>query len=235
MKIIPAIDLINGQPVRLKQGDFNQVQFYPSTLLELSGELWEAGIRDLHLVNLSAADKPSQSGDYKEIASLLKQYPLRIDYGGGIRSEKQVLDFFSLGVDAVNIGTLIFENPTLFAKLLRDYPTKIIASLDVKDNIIAYKAWKESTNLNLFEFLPEMMDKGLQKLCVTDIYKDGMMAGPALQLYKEIRKIAPALEIIASGGLSSKKDIEDLKAIPCDGAIIGKAWLDRSLNLTDLC
>jgi len=234
MKIIPAIDLINGQPVRLKQGDFNQVQFYPSTLLELSSDLWEAGLRDLHLVNLSAADNPADN-DFKEIKTLLKQFPLHIDYGGGIRSEKQVLDLFSLGVDAVNIGTLIFENPQLFAKLLRDYPNKIIASLDVKDNIIAYKAWKESTNLNLFEFLPEMIDKGLRKLCVTDISKDGMMAGPAFKLYRDIRKRAPDIEIIASGGVSTKKDIEELEAIPCDGVIIGKAWLDRSLNLKDLC
>jgi len=234
MKIIPAIDLIDGRPVRLKQGDFKRVQFYPASLLELSGEIWQAGICNLHLVNLSAAEN-AQTSDFSEISGLLQRYPLKIDYGGGIRTKKQVVDLLSLGVDAVNIGTMIFEEEDLFVELLQEYPQRIIASLDVKDEIIAIKAWQESTEINLFDYLPKLIAKGLKKVCITDISKDGMLAGPATGLYQKIRRLAPNLEIIASGGVSTKEDINALFKVPCDGAIIGKAWLDKSIKLAELC
>jgi phosphoribosylformimino-5-aminoimidazole carboxamide ribotide isomerase len=234
MRIVPAIDLIEGQPVRLKQGDFKQQQFYPESLMELAAKLWDSGIRNLHLVDLSAA-QAEHLGSLKALEELLVKFPFCVDYGGGIRSKEQVQRLFSLGVDAVNIGTLIFSDRTAFNELLAEYPAKIIASLDVKNNRIAYRAWQESSAYQIADLLPDLQLQGLQKLCVTDIEKDGMLAGPSLALYQALKQEYPNLDLIASGGVRDRKDIMALEKIPCEAVIIGKAWLNGNLNLLELC
>tara|TARA_R110001592_G_scaffold131477_2_gene345404 strand:- start:4227 stop:4931 length:705 start_codon:yes stop_codon:yes gene_type:complete len=234
MRIVPAIDLIEGQPVRLKQGDFKQQQFYPESLLELAAKIWDAGIRNLHLVDLSAA-QAERLGSIQSLEKLLVKFPFRVDYGGGIRSKKQVQQLFSLGVDAVNIGTLIFSDRTAFNELLAEYPTRIIASLDVKDNRIAYRAWQENSTFQIDDVLPDLQSQGLLKLCVTDIEKDGMLSGPSLALYQALKQKYPNLDLIASGGVRDRKDIIALEGVPCEAVIIGKAWLNGNLNLRELC
>ena len=163
------------------------------------------------------------------------KFPFRVDYGGGIRSKKQVQQLFSLGVDAVNIGTLIFSDRTAFNELLAEYPTRIIASLDVKDNRIAYRAWQENSTFQIDDVLPDLQSQGLLKLCVTDIEKDGMLSGPSLALYRALKQKYPNLDLIASGGVRDKKDIIALEGVPCEAVIIGKAWLNGNLNLRELC
>lgn len=234
MRIIPAIDLIEGKPVRLKQGDFKQKELYDDSLLDLAQKLWEGGIRNLHLVDLSAA-KDGALSSLKAIEDLLNKYPFRVDYGGGIRSIAEVEDLFSLGVDALNIGTLIFRDRKAFNEILEKYPARIIASLDLKNNRIAYQAWQKSSGININDILPELLEQGLKKVCVTDIDKDGMLAGPSLALYQALKEKFPQVDLIASGGVRHKKDIEDLKKVPCEGVIIGKAWLNGSIKLSDLC
>ncbi len=233
IRVIPAIDLIEGRPVRLQQGDFKRLMALDRGIPELIAEIKKAGLDHLHLVNLSAA-KAGRLRDQGIIAEIVSS-GLRVDYGGGIRSLQEVEELFDLGVAEVNIGSMIIKDAKTFKAILAKYPKQVIASLDLKGDRVAVNAWQEQSSGSIYDLIKSYLPLGLEKVCVTDIARDGMMGGPALDLYQRLIKGFPQLQLIASGGIRNRKDVMALEKIGCAGLVVGKAWLGESVKLAELC
>ena len=234
MKIIPAIDIINGQCVRLTQGDYAQKKVYAKDPLEVAKTFEAAGIRQLHLVDLDGA-KARHIVNHKVLERIASQTNLLVDFGGGLKSDEDVHIAFESGANQITGGTIAVKNKTLFVKWIERYGgDKIILGADVSDLKIAVNGWQEKSDIDLFDFLRDYMDQGIQYVICTDIAKDGMLEGAAIQLYQQIIKRFPTLKLIASGGVSSMKDLEELKEINCYGAITGKAIYEGRISLDEL-
>lgn len=233
IRIIPAIDIIGGEAIRLQQGDFNRQSRIAESLPNLVTAVKNAGLKDLHLVNLSAA-KEGRLRDLDLIAEIASS-GLKVDYGGGIRSIEDVELLFDLGIAEVNVGSMILKGPQVFESILKKYPNRLIASLDVKNEKIAVNAWQEQSEISIYLLLEKYRALGLKKVCVTDIAKDGMMAGPSLDLYQSLLNAFPDLELVASGGVRNRQDVLALNDIGCESVVIGKAWLSGAIQLKDLC
>lgn len=234
IEVIPAIDLIDGQVVRLQQGRYDQQQSFAKSPQDYLQEVEASGLQRLHLVNLSAA-KEGRLKDLDLLQDLVQASPLKIDYGGGIKSEKDVELLLELGFDQVNVGSMIFRDFESFLQILHKYPEQLIASLDVKGERLMLDAWQMESEETIYDFLKGLKRRGLQHFCTTDIAKDGMMQGPSLDLYRQLKERFPELRLIASGGVRNRKDVEDLEALGVEAVIIGKAWLSGDLKLKDLC
>lgn len=225
--IIPAIDIMNGQCVRLKRGDFLQQTHYGLDLFELVQNYEKQGFKRLHIVDLDAA-----SGDGLDNQSLIEQIirfaNIRIDVGGGIRSESQIERLLTAGVDAVNIGSIAVDKPALFFAWLKMFGAqRIWLSADVRQNFVSVNGWKNSTKVDVFELLREFIDKGLETAVVTAIERDGMLCGPDLLLYETLSNQFPDLSVVASGGVSSMTDVEQLMQMGVREVIVGKALYER--------
>jgi phosphoribosylformimino-5-aminoimidazole carboxamide ribotide isomerase len=234
LKIIPAIDLIDGKCVRLTQGDYQQKKVYNENPLEVAKEFEANGIKFLHLVDLDGA-KSSGIVNWKVLNQISSQTKLKIDFGGGIKSDKDLEIAFENGANQLNIGSIAVKNKELFLSWLQKYGSeKIILSADVKNEEIAVSGWQENSGINLFDFLEEYINKGIQHVVCTDVSKDGTLQGTAIGLYRKILLQFPKIKLIASGGISSIKDVEELTETITSGVIIGKAIYENKISLTEL-
>ncbi len=234
MRIIPAIDIIDGKCVRLTQGDYQQKKIYNTNPLEVAQEFEDAGIKYLHLVDLDGA-KARRIVNTKVLESITNKTNLIVDFGGGIQTATDIKAAFDAGAMQVTVGTIAVKNPDLFLQWLNEYGNKkIILGADVKNKFVAVSGWLEQSELDIFKFLKGYAKMGVEYLISTDISKDGLLEGSAIELYKEILKQFPTLKLVASGGITSIEELRELQNIGCDGAIIGKAIYEKRINLKEL-
>jgi phosphoribosylformimino-5-aminoimidazole carboxamide ribotide isomerase len=234
MIIIPAIDIIEGKCVRLTQGDYAQKIIYNENPLEVAKEFEAAGITHLHLVDLDGA-KSQHIVNHKVLESISKNTQLKIDFGGGIKSHEDIRIAFDCGANQITGGSVAVKNKPLFLEWIKIYGAKkIILGADVKNGKIAVNGWKEESQEELFTFLESYISSGIQYVICTDISKDGLLQGTATELYKQILTKFPALKLIASGGVSSVNDLEELRTAGLYGAIVGKAFYEGRIKLNEL-
>lgn len=233
MIIFPAIDLKDGKAVRLVKGEFDKVDVFSENPEEMGTKFQQAGAQFIHIVDLDGAKDGSQK-NLEVIKKIRSNVNIPVQVGGGIRNEETVKRLLDAGVDRVILGTAAVENPELLQDLINKYGDKIAVSVDAKDGKVATKGWVEKTNVDSVEFCKELEKKGLKTLIYTDISKDGMMQGTNREIYKILSDNCKNLDIIASGGVSNKEDIEILTAMDCYGAIVGKAIYLGALNLEEI-
>lgn len=232
--IIPAIDIIDGKCVRLSQGDYAQKKIYNEHPLEVALQFEDAGVRRLHLVDLDGA-KAGKVINWKVLETIASKTSLVIDFGGGIKSEHDVEVVFSSGAALATIGSLAVKDADLFNQLIQNFGAhKFFLGADVKDEKIAVGGWLEQTDVWVYDFINQYKTKGLKHVFCTDIAKDGMMQGPSVELYKNILRECPGIELTASGGVTNIDDLHQLKAIGCAGAIVGKAIYEGNIAIADL-
>lgn len=234
MQLIPAIDIINGKCVRLTQGDYSSVTVYNENPLEIAKQFEDAGLSRLHLVDLDGA-KSGEVKNWKVLESIASRTGLRIDFGGGIKNETDVNIVLNSGAWWATVGSIAVKDEKLFVCWLDHFGAgKFLLGADVKNEKIAVSGWLETTDIWIFDFIRKYMGHGVSQIFCTDVSKDGLLQGPAVKLYKSIIQEFPSLYFIASGGVSSIKDLDDLASIGCNGAIIGKAIYENRISLKDL-
>ncbi|MBZ9778672.1 1-(5-phosphoribosyl)-5-[(5-phosphoribosylamino)methylideneamino]imidazole-4-carboxamide isomerase [Psychroflexus sp. CAK8W] len=234
MRIIPAIDIIKGQCVRLSKGDYNTKKVYNENPLEVAKAFEDSGIEYLHLVDLDGA-KSKHIVNHKILESIATQTNLKIDFGGGLKSDKDLQIAFECGAHQITGGSIAVTNEALFLDWVMKFGAeKIILGADAKDGKIATGGWKESSDLQIEKFIRDFVKNGIQYVISTDISKDGMLEGPSVDLYKSILDNNPGLKLIASGGISNLQDLEDVFEIGCEGVIIGKAIYENRISLKEL-
>lgn len=232
--LIPAIDIIDGKCVRLSKGDYDTKKIYNENPLEVALEFEDHGIQRLHLVDLDGA-KTGRIINHRVLETIASKTSLTIDFGGGLKSTHDLQIAFESGAQMVTGGSIAVKNPDEFTSWIQQYgPEKIILGSDVKDNNIAISGWLETSELNIYDFLNDYQSKGITQTICTDISKDGMLAGPSLQLYKEILARFPELYLIASGGVSHMRDIEALQKAGVPAVIFGKAIYEGKISLKEL-
>jgi phosphoribosylformimino-5-aminoimidazole carboxamide ribotide isomerase len=234
MYIIPAIDIIEGKCVRLTQGDYAQKKVYNEDPLEVAQAFEDAGIQRLHLVDLDGA-KAKQIINYKVLERIAAKTNLQIDFGGGLKSDEDLRIAFESGASQVTGGTIAVKDPDTFLRWLEQYGAeRIILGADFKDGNIAVSGWQEGSDRELFEFLQSYFAQGIRYTISTDVSKDGLLQGSAVETYEKIRQDLPELKLIASGGITSLDEVERLAEIDCYGAIIGKAIYEGHISLKAL-
>lgn len=234
MEIIPAIDIIEGKCVRLTQGDYNQKKVYNENPLEVAKEFEDAGLKRLHLVDLDGA-KAGQVKNWKVLEAIAGKTSLVIDFGGGVKAEKDVQIIFDSGGAMVTIGSMAVKDEETFVSWLKKYGAeKFLLGADVKDEKIAVHGWLETTDVWIYDFIQKYVEHGVQQIFCTDVAKDGALQGPSIELYKNIIQKFPELHFIASGGVSNIDDVYQLEDINCKGVIIGKAIYEGRISLKEL-
>lgn len=234
MTIIPAIDIIDGKCVRLTKGDYSQKTIYNEDPLEVAMQFEDAGLQRLHLVDLDGA-KAGDVKNWKVLEKIAGKTKLTIDFSGGISTQKNLDITLNSGAAFASIGSIAVKDEFTFTGWLLAYGTdRFIIGADVKDEQILIKGWTESTTLTVFDLIDKYKLKGVKQFFCTDVSKDGLLAGPSVDLYKKIINEHPSIDLIASGGVSSIKDLEELREVGCSGAIIGKAIYENKILLTDL-
>ncbi|WP_339925819.1 1-(5-phosphoribosyl)-5-[(5-phosphoribosylamino)methylideneamino]imidazole-4-carboxamide isomerase [uncultured Cyclobacterium sp.] len=234
MEIIPAIDIIGGNCVRLTQGDYSQKKEYASDPTEVAKRFEDAGIKRLHLVDLDGA-KAKKIINTEVLERICQATSLKVDFGGGVQSDEDIALAFSLGAKQVTGGSIAVKNPDMFTGWLKSFGgEKLILGADAKDRKIAISGWEETTEMDLIDFIKDYHAKGVQYVICTDVAKDGLLQGPSLELYKEIMKEIPGVKLIASGGVASVKDLEELEASGVYGTIVGKAYYEGRISLEEL-
>ena len=233
MRIIPAIDIIDGKCVRLSKGDYNSKKIYNENPLEVAKEFEDAGIHYLHLVDLDGA-KSKHVVNYKILEQICVKTNLKVDFGGGIKSNEDIKIAFESGANQITGGSIAVKDAELFESWIKTYGSeKIILGADAMNGKIATDGWLETSEMELIPFIKEYQSKGIEYVICTDISKDGMLEGSANDLYRDILDQAN-IKLIASGGVTSMKDIEELIEMKCDGAIIGKAIYEGRITLKEL-
>lgn len=234
IEIIPAIDIIEGKAVRLSQGDYNQKIIYNENPLDVAKVLEEHGIRRLHMVDLDGA-KAHRIINYKVLEKVASHTSLIIDFGGGLKSDSDLEIAFDSGAKMVTGGSIAIKNPEIFQRWIDKFGANhIILGADCRNGKISVSGWMEDTEEDVMDFIHSWRKKGINKVICTDISKDGMLQGPNIELYKEIRKQDSQLHLIASGGVSGTKDIEALEAAGIPSVIVGKAIYEGKISLKDL-
>ncbi len=233
MRIIPAIDIIDGKCVRLSKGDYHTKKIYNENPLEVALQFEASGVQHLHLVDLDGA-KSNRIVNYKVLETLASKTSLSIDFGGGLKSDEDLKIAFNSGASQITGGSVAVHNPALFSQWIKTYGAeKIILGADCKQRKIATHGWLEKSSWDIIEFIQGYEEKGIQTVICTDIDKDGMLGGPALSLYREILQKS-GVKLIASGGVSSLQDLKDLRGVGCEGAILGKAIYEGKITLKEL-
>ena len=234
MRIIPAIDIIDGKCVRLSKGDYNTKKIYNENPVEVA-KLFEAhGIQYLHLVDLDGA-KSSKIVNHKILEQIATQTSLKIDFGGGLKSDEDLKIAFESGANQITGGSIAVKNPDLFQEWITKYGAeKIILGADANNEKVAISGWLEDSNQDLVPFIQNYQSKGIQYVICTDIAKDGMLEGPSFELYKKILMQIPNLKLIASGGISTFDELPKLAEMGCEGTIIGKAIYENRITLKQL-
>lgn len=234
MRIIPAIDIIEGKCVRLSKGDYNTKKIYNEDPLEVAKSFEDAGLRYLHLVDLDGA-KAKHIVNWKVLEKLATQTSLSIDFGGGIKSDEDLKIAFESGAKQITGGSIAVKEPVKFASWITAYRAeKIILGADAMDGKIVVSGWQEESDLEIENFISDYVSKGIEYVISTDISKDGMLQGPSFELYESILKKLPKTKLIASGGVSSMDDLLKLKENGLEGAIVGKAIYENRVTLKEL-
>ena len=234
LKIIPAIDLLGGQCVRLKQGDYKQKTSYHSDPIKVAQQIQSDGFTHVHVVDLDGA-KGTKMMNGDVVSRICSETSLKVDFGGGLKDKHLVDEAFQRGVSQVTLGTIAIDNPTLSSEILGEYgPEKIILGADVLDFHIATHGWQNISDTHIDDFIGFFVDQGLSYCICTDIQRDGMMSGSAKELYRHIRKTFPSLNLIASGGVHSVDEINELNSIGCYSAIVGKAYYEKTIDLNQI-
>lgn len=233
MKIIPAIDILDGKCVRLSQGNYASSKIYSEHPLEVARAMEANGIRKLHLVDLDGA-RSNHIVNYNILQAIAAKTRLEVDFGGGLKSIEDVTRAFDCGAVQVTIGSIAITRPELFLEWLQRYgPAKIILGADCHGRKPAGQGWLHTADTDIIDFIKSYNDKGVNTVICTDIARDGMLRGPSLDLYREILATTP-VQLIASGGIASTKDLMALKQMGCAGAIIGKALYEGRISLKKL-
>jgi len=233
IKIIPAIDIIDGKCVRLTKGDFSQKIMYNENPLEVAKEFEEIGIKYLHLIDLDGA-KAKHIVNWKVLELIASETNLTIDFGGGIRSREDLRIAFESGASKITAGSIAVKEKETVTAWIDKYKDKIILGADTKDGKVSINAWEVTTDISLFNFIREYWALGIESTIVTDISRDGVLSGPAFDLYKNIKSEIPKIKLIASGGVSGIEDVDKLNEQNIDGVIIGKAIYEGRIKLDEL-
>ena len=234
IELIPAIDIIDGKCVRLSQGDYDTKKIYNEKPLEVAKEFEANGIQRLHVVDLDGA-KSSHVVNYKALDAIAGHTSLTIDFGGGIKTDEDLVIAFENGAHMVTLGSVAVKKPELFKKWLHQYGAeKIILGADVKDNRISVSGWLEEGPQELMPFLTDYTQEGVSKVLCTDISRDGMLQGPSIELYKQVMQRFPTMHLIASGGVSGVDDIIRLDDAGIPAVVFGKALYEGRITMKDL-
>lgn len=234
LQIIPAIDIIDGKCVRLTEGDYAQKVIYNENPLEVAKEFEGAGLQRLHLVDLDGA-KAGAVKNWKVLEAITSNTSLTIDFGGGIKKEEDVKIVLNSGAAFATVGSIAVKDETSFVSWLQQFGAeKFLLGADVKNEKIAVGGWLETTDIWIYDFIEKYINHGVQQIFCTDVSKDGRLEGPSTELYKNIIQKFPTLHFIASGGVSSMRDLDELAEIGCNGAIVGKAIYEGRVTLKEL-
>jgi phosphoribosylformimino-5-aminoimidazole carboxamide ribotide isomerase len=234
IKIIPAIDILEGKCVRLEQGDYRMKKVYDADPLEIAMKFQDSGITRLHMVDLDGA-RSSHVVNWSVLERIASGTSLKIDFGGGIKTDKDLNIVFESGAAMATIGSIAITDKKLFKAWMSAFgPEKIILGADVKDQMIAISGWQKVTDIGIIPFLTEYKETGVKHVLCTDVSKDGMLMGASFDLYKMIREQFPSILLLASGGITSVAEIEKLDELGVYGAIIGKAYYEGKISLKDL-
>jgi len=234
MQIIPAIDIIDGKCVRLTEGDYAQKKIYNEDPLEVAKAFEGIGLMRLHLVDLDGA-KAGQVVNWKVLEKIANNTELKIDFGGGIKTEATLKTVLDTGASYATIGSLAVKNELLFQEWIARFGAKVfMLGADVFEEKIAIGGWLEKTEISVFDFMKSYIDKGVKQIFCTDIKKDGKLQGPSFDLYQKIIEQFPALHLIASGGVSSLDDLIELEEIGCSATIVGKAIYENKITISEL-
>ena len=234
IEIIPAIDIIDGKCVRLSQGDFATKKIYNEHPLEIAKQFEAAGIRRLHIVDLDGA-KTGEIVNIAVLKAVTSQTDLQVDYGGGIKTDADIEAVFNAGAAFACIGSIAVKQPEVLLKWISTIGAdKIILGADVKDKKIAINGWQQETETGIINFIQQYQKEGISNILCTDIAKDGMLQGTAIDLYKQIIENCIGIELIASGGVACMQDIMELEAIGCKSVVIGKALYEGKISLKEL-
>jgi phosphoribosylformimino-5-aminoimidazole carboxamide ribotide isomerase len=233
MRILPAIDIIDGKCVRLSKGDYKTKKIYNESPLEVAKAFEDHGIKHLHLVDLDGA-KSKHIVNYKVLETLALKTSLQIDFGGGLKSDSDLNIAFESGASQITGGSIAVKSPEIFISWIKTYgPEKIILGADVKGIHIATNGWIETSDQTLFDFVKHYQSNGIEYVICTDISKDGTLEGPAFELYKNILA-ETEVKLIASGGISKFEELPKLQELGCEGIIIGKAIYENRISLKQL-
>ena len=234
MRIIPAIDIIDGKCVRLSKGDYATKKIYSESPLEVAKQFEAHGIEYLHLVDLDGA-KASHIVNYKVLEQIAIKTSLKIDFGGGLKSDDDLKIAFESGAQQITGGSIAVKNPTVFKSWIQKYGSeKIILGADALDEKVAISGWQEESDKELIPFIQSYQKEGIQYVICTDISKDGMLQGPSFELYERMVNETKNVKLIASGGISTFGEIPKLAALGCEGTIIGKAIYENRISLKEL-
>lgn len=235
MRIIPAIDIIDGKCVRLSKGDYSTKKIYNYNPVDVAKQFEDSGIEYLHLVDLDGA-KAKHIINYKVLERIATQTNLNIDFGGGLKSDDDLKIAFNSGANQITGGSIAVKQPAIFKKWIEKYGNeRIILGADCENKKIAISGWQEASNLDVIPFIKDYQSKGIQYVICTDISKDGMLQGPSFDLYKQILDSSESpLKLIASGGISKFDELPKLKELGCEGVIIGKAIYEKRISLKQL-
>ncbi len=233
MLIIPAIDLISGQCVRLEQGRYDKKKVYSRDPLEVAKDYEAHGITHLHLVDLDGA-KSGTVINWDVLKRIVQETSLIVDWGGGIKSNADIEKVFECGAAQVTVGSTAVKDPDLFRIWLSKYGERLILGADLKDGKIAMHGWKETSEMTWRDLFDMYIPGGVKRIISTDVSRDGMLTGPSISLYREMISAYPGIQLIASGGISKMEDLTQLKTLGCYGAIIGKAIYEQKISLKQL-
>lgn len=230
MNIFPAIDLINGQVVRLLKGDYNQVTVFGNDPLSVAKDFEAAGAEFIHIVDLDAA-KDGKVHNFDIIKSICEQTDLKVEIGGGIRSEEVIKQYIEAGVYRVILGTIAIKNPEFTKEMIKKYGERIAIGVDISEGLVAIHGWTEVSSVSCDEIFADLERAGAKCVICTDISKDGAMQGTNLSLYRDLSQ-KYSIDIVASGGVSSMEDVIALKEMNIYGAILGKALYTGAVDLS---
>ena len=234
IELIPAIDIIDGKCVRLTKGDYNNKKIYNENPITVAQDFEKQGFRRLHIVDLDGA-KSNHIVNVDILKRITSETNLIVDFGGGIKTDNDIELAFQNGASMVTIGSIAVTQPKLFVSWIDKYgPERIILGADVRNGKISINGWKEDSTEELLPFLKYYIDKGINKVLCTDISKDGMLQGTAIELYKNVMKEYPSLQLIASGGVSCLSDIIELEKNGIPAVVFGKAIYEGKINLNEL-
>ena len=234
IRIIPAIDIIDGKCVRLTQGDYAQKKIYNENPLEVARSFQDAGIQRLHLVDLDGA-REKRIINYKVLETIAAQTQLVIDFGGGLQSDDDLRIAFESGAAQVTGGSIAVKAPEVFLGWLEKFGSeRIILGADARDEKIAVSGWQETTGISIFDFLEDYVSKGVKYTISTDVAKDGLLQGPSIDLYRKMGEKFPELSVIASGGISAMEDLLTLNTMGVYGVIVGKAIYENRISLKEI-
>ncbi len=234
IELIPAIDIIDGKCVRLTKGDYNNKKIYNENPITVAQDFEKQGFRRLHIVDLDGA-KSNHIVNVDVLRRITSETNLIVDFGGGIKTDNDIELAFENGASMVTIGSIAVTQPKLFVSWIDKYgPERIILGADVRNGKISINGWKEDSTEELLPFLKYYIDKGINKVLCTDITKDGMLQGTAIELYKSVMREYPSLQLIASGGVSCLSDIIELEKNGIPAVVFGKAIYEGKINLNEL-